>query len=110
MVKIFIKAQKTTLCTRQNTSVLLTNKKSAKISLKVKHFNKKRRISNGCALCKFTVCQNMEQATVTPAITMATMLISFIKIFKDGPEVSLNGSPTVSPITAALWASEPLPP
>lgn len=41
MVKIFIEAQKTTLCARQNTSVLLTNKKSAKISLKVKHFNKK---------------------------------------------------------------------
>ena len=28
----------------------------------------------------------------------------------DGPEVSLNGSPTVSPTTAALWGSEPLPP
>ena len=27
---------------------------------------------------------------------MATILISFIKIFKLGPEVSLNGSPTVS--------------
>ncbi len=27
-----------------------------------------------------------------------------------GPAVSLNGSPTVSPITAAAWASEPLPP
>ena len=28
----------------------------------------------------------------------------------DGPEVSLKGSPTVSPTTAALWQSEPLPP
>ena len=28
----------------------------------------------------------------------------------DGPEVSLNGSPTVSPTTAALWGSDPLPP
>ena len=28
----------------------------------------------------------------------------------DGPEVSLNGSPTVSPTTAALWQSLPLPP
>ena len=27
-----------------------------------------------------------------------------------GPAVSLKGSPTVSPMTAALWASEPLPP
>ena len=31
-------------------------------------------------------------------------------MLSDGPEVSLNGSPTVSPTTAALWASEPLPP
>ena len=29
-------------------------------------------------------------------------------MFIDGPEVSLNGSPTVSPVTAALCASEPL--
>src|SRR6478672_11623494 len=27
-----------------------------------------------------------------------------------GPAVSLYGSPTVSPVTAAAWASEPLPP
>ena len=30
-------------------------------------------------------------------------------MFSDGPDVSLNGSPTVSPTTAALWASEPFP-
>jgi len=30
---------------------------------------------------------------------------SLIKIFNDGPLVSFNGSPTVSPITAALWTS-----
>ncbi len=28
----------------------------------------------------------------------------------DGPAVSLNGSPTVSPMTVAACASEPLPP
>ena len=27
-----------------------------------------------------------------------------------GPAVSLNGSPTVSPMTVAAWASDPLPP
>ncbi len=27
-----------------------------------------------------------------------------------GPEVSFNGSPTVSPTTVALWTSEPFPP
>ena len=38
------------------------------------------------------------------------MVISLIRMLIDGPEVSLKGSPTVSPTTAALWASEPLPP
>ena len=28
-------------------------------------------------------------------------------MFKLGPEVSFKGSPTVSPITAALWIYEP---
>ena len=35
------------------------------------------------------------------------MAINFIRIFKAGPEVSFNGSPTVSPTTAALWISDP---
>ena len=34
---------------------------------------------------------------------------SFTRTWSDGPAVSLNGSPTVSPTTAAAWASEPLP-
>ena len=42
------------------------------------------------------------------AKTKATIDINLIKILIDGPDVSLNGSPTVSPVTAALWASEPL--
>ena len=46
----------------------------------------------------------------TGANTRDTMAISFNRIFRDGPEVSLNGSPTTSPSTAALCASEPLPP
>jgi len=36
------------------------------------------------------------------AITRATMLINLMRMFIEGPEVSLNGSPTVSPTTAAL--------
>ena len=36
------------------------------------------------------------------AITNATTDINFNNIFKDGPEVSLKGSPTVSPTTSAL--------
>ena len=36
------------------------------------------------------------------ANTNATTVINFTNIFNDGPEVSLNGSPTVSPTTPAL--------
>ena len=34
--------------------------------------------------------------------TSATMLMSLMRILSAGPEVSLKGSPTVSPVTAAL--------
>src|SRR4030067_1855564 len=44
------------------------------------------------------------------AITRETMYISLINIFMAGPDVSLHGSPTVSPTTAALCASDFLPP
>jgi len=36
------------------------------------------------------------------ANTRDTIVISLIRILMDGPDVSLNGSPTVSPTTAAL--------
>ena len=42
------------------------------------------------------------------AITRATTLISFIRMFSEGPAVSLKGSPTVSPTTAALCAGDAL--
>lgn len=35
------------------------------------------------------------------------MAINFIKILRLGPLVSFKGSPTVSPITAALWIYVP---
>ena len=41
---------------------------------------------------------------------METVEHSLIRMFREGPEVSLKGSPTVSPTTAALCCSEPLPP
>lgn len=44
------------------------------------------------------------------ANTNDTIVINLIRIFMDGPDVSLNGSPTVSPTTAALCASLPFPP
>ena len=40
--------------------------------------------------------------TSSGAITRATTEINFSRMFSDGPEVSLKGSPTVSPTTAAL--------
>src|SRR3546814_18109422 len=42
------------------------------------------------------------------AIINETIDISLMRIFMDGPDVSLNGSHTVSPVTEALWASAPL--
>ena len=39
-----------------------------------------------------------------------TRLITLIIGLRAGPEVSLRGSPTVSPTTAALCASDPFPP
>ena len=51
-----------------------------------------------------------EQSTVRPAITMLTIDMSLIRMFRLGPLVSLKGSPTVSPTIVALWANEPLPP
>ena len=44
------------------------------------------------------------------AITKLTIAITFIRIFIAGPDVSLNGSPTVSPTTVAECVSVPLPP
>ena len=38
------------------------------------------------------------------------MAMTLMMMFMDGPEVSLNGSPTVSPTTQASWTGEPLPP
>ena len=43
-------------------------------------------------------------------IRMATMFATLIIGLIAGPAVSLNGSPTVSPVTDAACASEPLPP
>jgi hypothetical protein len=39
--------------------------------------------------------------------TKDKIAISLTRIFKAGPDVSLSGSPTVSPITAALCSSDP---
>ena len=43
-------------------------------------------------------------------IRRLTRFITLMRGLRAGPAVSLKGSPTVSPMTAALWASDPLPP
>jgi len=43
-------------------------------------------------------------------INSATRFITLMSGLMAGPAVSLNGSPTVSPMTTALWISDPLPP
>jgi len=35
-----------------------------------------------------------------------TIADNLIKMLREGPDVSFNGSPTVSPTTAALWGSD----
>ena len=48
-------------------------------------------------------------ANVVPNTT-ATIDMSLMRMLSDGPDVSLKGSPTVSPTTAAACSFEPLPP
>lgn len=44
------------------------------------------------------------------ANTSDSTAMSLIRMLSDGPDVSFSGSPIVSPITAALWGSDPLGP
>ena len=48
--------------------------------------------------------------TTTGTASSATRFMTLMSGFSAGPAVSLKGSPTVSPMTVALWFSEPLPP
>ena len=48
--------------------------------------------------------------TTLVAISSATRFMTLISGLMAGPAVSLNGSPTVSPMMVASCASEPLPP
>lgn len=53
----------------------------------------------------FFVCDTKLSLILTAmcgAMTSETIDISLIRMFIDGPEVSLKGSPTVSPVTEAL--------
>ena len=48
--------------------------------------------------------------TMAGAISSATRFITLSSGLMAGPAVSLNGSPTVSPMMVASCAGEPLPP
>src|SRR5919112_1852189 len=54
--------------------------------------------------------QTAAWAASAASSSSATMFVILIIGLTAGPAVSLYGSPTVSPVTAALWASDPLPP
>ena len=51
-----------------------------------------------------------DRLMIAGRISSDTRFITLMSGLRAGPAVSLNGSPTVSPMTAAMWASEPLPP
>ena len=51
---------------------------------------------------KGSLSGSYKNAMVKPAITILTIDISLMRILRDGPEVSLNGLPTVSPTIVAL--------
>merc|ERR1719254_466607 len=48
-----------------------------------------------------------EYSAMTVPKTRLMIAVSFITMFNAGPDVSFNGSPTVSPVTEFLCASEP---
>ncbi len=53
---------------------------------------------------------SLRRLMIAGSTSSDTRFITLMSGLSAGPAVSLNGSPTVSPITAALCASEPLPP
>ena len=79
--------------------------RDAEITLKI---FKKDSIQGDSIVSKIYQKLGVETIYKEDSITRATTDFNFNKIFNDGPEVSLNGSPTVSPVIAALCASEPL--
>ena len=65
-------------------------------------FSSKGKIREGLSLYKIWATASYKNAIVSPAITILTIDMSLIRILRDGPDVSLNGSPTVSPTMVAL--------
>ena len=74
------------------------------------HKNIKKRLPVGSRWAFVYIARRPPICTNRGANTTATMVMSLIRMLMEGPEVSLKGSPTVSPITAAACVGEPLPP
>ena len=55
-------------------------------------------------------CVGSANPTIAGVIKSPTRFITLISGLIAGPAVSLNGSPTVSPMIVAACASDPLPP
>lgn len=70
--------------------------------VKVNDIQKKSRDTPALSVKKISIIYKIWYETATPTVTTEAITISLIRMFKLGPEVSLNGSPTVSPITVAL--------
>jgi hypothetical protein len=66
---------------------------------RLKSFNRGSALTLKRALAQCSVA-------ISGAMSSETTLMTLIRMATPGPEVSLKGSPTVSPMTAALWASE----
>lgn len=66
--------------------------------LKHRGFSNEAPAENSIAKPYSIVCTAMNSG----ANVRETMVMRLMRMFMDGPEVSLNGSPTVSPTTAAL--------
>src|SRR5438067_12892701 len=64
----------------------------------------------GVTKARDVVAPPMANVPRSGTIINATMLMILMSGLTAGPAVSLYGSPTVSPVTAALCASDPLPP
>src|SRR5207247_7834059 len=65
----------------------------------------RRRAGCAAAMAGSPISQRMNSGARTRVIVAS----SLTRTWRDGPAVSLNGSPTVSPTTAAAWAGVFLP-
>ena len=89
------------LITKSDPPVFLA---ASRISIKTANFQAENRLFYEISYSNPPIAIN------NGANTSDTTVISLIRILMDGPDVSLNGSPTVSPVTVALCTSLPLPP